>query len=99
MNLVPLISIFSHHKNSLVFLIPFRFNNFWSPFGTKNKVFGFFFESFFNEENIINDVSHFARESIERDKTGYLVSPYNINELIEALEKLIANKDQRSYQK
>ena len=33
-----------------------------------------------------------CRESIERDKTGYLVSPYNINELIEALEKLISNK-------
>ena len=36
-----------------------------------------------------------CRESIERDKTGYLVSPYNINELIEALEKLIANKKKR----
>ena len=36
-----------------------------------------------------------CRESIERDKTGYLVSPYNINELIEALEKLISNKKKR----
>ena len=36
-----------------------------------------------------------CRESIERDKTRYLVSPYNINELIEALEKLISNKKKR----
>jgi glycosyltransferase involved in cell wall biosynthesis len=36
-----------------------------------------------------------CRESIERDKTGYLVSPYNIKELYEALEKLIVSKRKR----
>lgn len=40
-------------------------------------------ESFFNEENIINDVSHFARESIERD--------YELKKFCIKLEEIIIN--------